>query len=283
MLSGIDSRNGMLAALNLAYGNLNQLMSQYSSMILGGSTNILSSLKGASGYAATGQYGGQFMTGFSLNVPLHNYEMMKSWDYQFTTEFGRQVVRRDPVIIDWNRDGQVSTKGKDNSSERVSFDVNGDGLMDRTEWVNGDAMLVYDANGDGVINNGRELMNEVGVDGTQGKYANGWDKMKDVFDTNKDGILTDGELDKLKVWVDKDGDAQTDAGELVSAKDAGIIYVNLSGGGVMRRESAGALDFGFAEAVGSGGQVSAFAGSLDKLMGYSGIVTTEAGIPPTIG
>jgi hypothetical protein len=284
MLSGIDSRNALLGMMNLFYGGtITQLLSQYSSMVLGGTTNLLSNLTGADGRAATGQFGGQFMTGFSLNVPLYNYEMMKSWDYQYTTEFGRRVERRDPVIIDWNRDGNVSTKGKDNSAERISFDVNGDGLMDRTEWVKGDALLVYDANGDGIINNGRELMNEVGVDGTQGKYANGWEKMRDLFDTNKDGLLTDAELDKVQVWVDKNADGRTDPGELISAKDAGIVYINLSGGGVMRREPAGALDFNFTEAVGAGGQVSSFTGSFERLMAFKGIVETEAGVPPTIG
>jgi len=239
-IGGIGNLN-QLSYLTFAQGNLNKTLGNSSRTLLGDESGGVN-------------FGNGFLSsGWSLSFPIYNYSTMQAWDYKFATEFGRRVVRRDPVILDWNGDGQISTKGRDKSSERISFDVNGDGLMDRTEWVKGDALLVYDANGDGVINNGRELMNEVGINGEQGKYKNGWEKARDIFDTNKDGIIMGEELDKVKIWVDANGDGRTDEGELISAKDAGIYYIDTNSGYVMKRELSQQLDFGAFENISTTG------------------------------
>ena len=185
-----------------------------------------------------------------MNLPIYEYATNVAWDCQFTTELGqRQVVTRDPVIIDWDGNGEVSTKGKENASERITWDVNADGLMDRTEWVKGDALVVYDANGDGKINDGREIMNEVGIDGTQGKYKSGWDKVRDLFDKDGDGQIKGDELKDVKIWVDGNADGVTDEGELLTAEEANIYYIDTEGGYVMRRREASNLDFGSQEMI----------------------------------
>ncbi|MCL5037929.1 MAG: hypothetical protein M1269_12585 [Chloroflexi bacterium] len=241
-LDGVNALSQLGAYSTTQNTNLNQLLSSSTDSLLGsGSTVDPISFDGTN-----------LSGGWSLNLPIYEYATNVAWDYQFTTELGqRQVVTRDPVIIDWDGNGEVSTKGKENASERITWDVNADGLMDRTEWVKGDALVVYDANGDGKINDGREIMNEVGIDGTQSKYASGWDKVRDLFDKDGDGTIKGDELKDVKIWVDANADGVTDDGELRTAEQANIFYIDTKGGYVMRRQEAGNLDFGSQEMIGT--------------------------------
>ncbi|MBM3461148.1 MAG: hypothetical protein FJX76_03505 [Armatimonadetes bacterium] len=184
----------------------------------------------------------------------------------------------DPVIIDLDGDGKLGVTGRTNTSEiiadstavatsvsqqgrridttttstrswttrdnwndKIDFDVNADGNVDRTEWLKtgtGDAFLVTDLNNDGQIN-GRELMNETGINGEQNKYKGGWDKARDLFDANKDGVLEGNELSNLKVWNDKNGDGRVDSGEMKSLSEAGIVKIDTNDGTVTRQRLTG--------------------------------------------
>ncbi len=134
----------------------------------------------------------------------------------------------DPVILDLNGDNQLDVTGKD--GQKINFNLFGNGKNVQTEWLKAggrDGLLVSDFNGDGKIDSGRELMRTTGVNGEQGKYKDGWDKVSQLFDQNHDGKVSGAELDKLEVWVDKDGDGQSEAGELRSLKDMGISEVDV--------------------------------------------------------
>lgn len=138
-----------------------------------------------------------------------------------------------PVILDLNGDGKLDTTGK--GGKKVNFDLNGDGKADRTEWMkkgSQDGMLVADYNGDGKINDGREMMRNTGEDGTAFKYKNGWEKLSALHDKNKDGQISGDELKDLKMWVDSNGDAKTDPGELKSLASLGISQINIPKNGV---------------------------------------------------
>lgn len=185
------------------------------------------------------------------------------------------LAPRDPVILDLNEDGKLGVTGSDDSRKRanettavsnsveetssrrttttkthkewdllvnwdkkIDFDVDGDGTTDRTEWLKkdgGDGFLVLDADNDGKIN-GRELMNETGLNGEQNKYKSGWDKARALFDKDGDGILAGDELKNVKVWADANGDGKTDAGELKSLDKLGIVKIDTNTGSFTKAE-----------------------------------------------
>jgi hypothetical protein len=93
----------------------------------------------------------------------------------------------------------------------VSYDIDDDGETETMRWLNeGDGYLVIDAGGDGIITNIREFpsVEDLSLYGT-------------VIDTNHPLYTT------LLVWRDANSNAVTDAGELLSLQDLGILDVTL--------------------------------------------------------
>jgi hypothetical protein len=131
-----------------------------------------------------------------------------------------------PLVLDLNGDG-VQTA---DISESVVFDLVGTGTKQVTSWVDRhDGFLAIDLNGDGQINSGTELLGS----GTQlangNKAADGWQALTQ-HDTNMDGHINaaDAVFSQLRVWVDANGDSVTDAGELRTMDDVGIVGINLA-------------------------------------------------------
>lgn len=200
------------------------------------------------------QFGnGALSGGWSLNLPVFDYQMTNAQEYSFLAESDGQLQTRDQIVMDWDGDGKILTKGRTDEAERVSFDVDGDGVVDRAEWTTGDAFLAYDVNGDGDINDGTELMNTTGIDGEQGKYANGWQKVSALFDENQDGMIAGDELDKLSIWADGNADGVTDDGELISAQDAGVQSIDTRTGSVVRASLTEDLSLNSGERITAGG------------------------------
>lgn len=139
----------------------------------------------------------------------------------------------DPIILDLNGDNKLDVTGADGS--KINFNLFGNGTKVKTEWLKAgtqDGLLVSDFNGDGKIDSGRELMRTTGVNGEQGQYKGGWDKLSKLFDQNHDGKVAGQELDNLQVWVDKDGDGVSEDGELRSVKELGISNIDVPTEGV---------------------------------------------------
>ena len=88
----------------------------------------------------------------------------------------------------------------------------------------GDGFLVWDKNGNGIIDDNTEMMSEFDEHGNK-KFQNGFEKLAYYFDTDKNGVVKGEELKKLKVWVDIDGDGQTDKGELQELSKHGITEI----------------------------------------------------------
>ena len=131
-----------------------------------------------------------------------------------------------PMVLDLNKSGTVSVS-VDNGAR---FDLKASGALLKTGWVeSGDGLLAMDRNGDGIINDGSELFG----DSTRlpnGKLAaNGYVALA-ALDSHRDGSINakDAAWDKLKVWLDKNGDGRTDAGELLSLADVGVTSMRLN-------------------------------------------------------
>ncbi len=89
-------------------------------------------------------------------------------------------------------------------------------------------LLVRDLNHDGVINTGRELFGTATL--VNGQLArNGFEALA-ALDSNHDGQISkqDANFAELKVWVDRNQDGQSEAGELVSLEQLGITSLNLA-------------------------------------------------------
>ncbi|MEZ5742122.1 MAG: heme utilization protein, partial [Burkholderiaceae bacterium] len=92
----------------------------------------------------------------------------------------------------------------------------------------GDGFLVMDRNGDGAITDGRELFGG-GTQLDNGLRAgNGYAALAQ-HDSNADGQISaaDADFAKMAVWVDGNQDGITDAGELRSLDDLGIVSLDL--------------------------------------------------------
>ena len=138
-----------------------------------------------------------------------------------------------PIVIDLDgRSGFRFTS----IAEGVLFDLDGNGEIDRTAWTEDgyeQAFLVLDRNGNGVIDDGRELFGDVTVQPAS-EEPNGY-KALAVFDDpgtggNGDGVLTaeDAFFPALQLWTDSNHDGQSQAGELQTLDDAGVVGIDTS-------------------------------------------------------
>jgi Ca2+-binding RTX toxin-like protein len=146
---------------------------------------------------------------------------------------------RDPLILDLNGDRSVVAELYD---VQVYFDIDNDGMKERIAWaLPEDGLLVRDRNGDGLITNGTELFGsgtlyQRGVTGSGGRgagfeVANGSSGFADLaeLDTNRDGVIdaADAGCAELRVWQDANSDGITDAGELKTLAELGIVSISL--------------------------------------------------------
>jgi hypothetical protein len=131
-----------------------------------------------------------------------------SWDAAIT-----------PIVIDLDGDG-INTIARENSTG--SFDLLGTGTAISSGWISSaDAFLAVDANGNGQIDNISELFGG-------NNQGDGFAKLSS-FDSNGDGVVdaNDARFGELLVWQDLNGNHQSDAGELRSLLEAGVVSLKL--------------------------------------------------------
>ena len=161
-----------------------------------------------------------------LLVPFGRYLGNKLYDLsEFGRYLGNQVFEyfndavnwqqpyTDPVAIDLNGDGVISTIGL-NGSNSVYF--GGDGKKIASGWLGKeDGWLVLYENG------------KIQLFGLQ--TGNGFIELAKL-DSNKDGVLdaNDAAFANLKVWTDKNQDANVQSGELLSLNDLNIVSFALN-------------------------------------------------------
>ncbi|WP_299587786.1 calcium-binding protein [uncultured Microbulbifer sp.] len=138
-------------------------------------------------------------------------------------------IPRDPLVLDLNGDGVGLTAL---AGSNAYFDLNGDGFATLTSWLSSDdGFLALDRNLDGQINDITELFGS--------PERTGYEELGDL-DSNADGIIdiNDERYSELLVWQDKDGDGISQAEELVSLTDIGIVSISLSHTAVEAQEGA---------------------------------------------
>jgi len=138
------------------------------------------------------------------------------------------IARRDPLTFDLDGDG-LETVGISSTSP-ILFDHDGDGTKNGTGWVKSDdAMLVLDKNGNGTIDNGLELFGDSTVKSNGLKATDGFDALADL-DSNADGVVNnqDSQFTNLRLWRDLNQDGISQAGELFTLNELGIVGINVA-------------------------------------------------------
>ena len=108
----------------------------------------------------------------------------------------------------------------------MTFDLNGDGAADDTGWTSArDGFLVIDRDGDGLITDAAELNFAVEKEDAMSALE-GLAKL----DSNNDGKLdsSDARFGELRIWVDRNQNGVTDAGELLTLTAAGLTSIKLT-------------------------------------------------------
>ncbi|RWI50097.1 MAG: hypothetical protein EOR16_31090 [Mesorhizobium sp.] len=141
--------------------------------------------------------------------------------YSFAYEFLSPLLNviHDPLVLDLDGDGvELSPL----AGSTVHFDYDGDGFAERTGWVSADdGILVADTNGNGVVDGAGELFGSPTQDG----FA-----VLETLDSNGDGKIdaSDSVFGTLRVWQDLDQDGVSDAGEMMTLAEAGIVSIALT-------------------------------------------------------
>ena len=134
----------------------------------------------------------------------------------------RAVGLLSTILLDLDGDGLEARRWK---KTNALFDMNGDGTRDDTGWVSGgDGMLVIDRDNDGAITHASELSFLSEKEGAH----NAWEGLAELDNTH-DGKIDahDTRFGELKVWVDRNGDGVSEAGELLTLAEIGISSISL--------------------------------------------------------
>ena len=142
----------------------------------------------------------------------------------------------DPIIVDLSGAGFALT----NSSNGVKFDFFGNGTPIQIAWTAGGAdvgWLALDRNGNGKIDDGAELFSNLTPQPSAPPGEKVGFRALAVYDKPSNGGNGDGKIDrqdaifsKLRVWVDRNHNGATAAGELLTMQQAGIQSISLAYG-----------------------------------------------------
>ncbi len=128
--------------------------------------------------------------------------------------------RRDPLVLDSDKDGFISTTPLEESN--AYFDITGDGIKEKVGWIGAnDGILVYDKNGNGAIDGVDEVFGNSNI--------SGFEELREVADSNYDNKIDrrDELYSRLQVWHDHNQNGSVDTGELSSLKEEGVKSIEL--------------------------------------------------------
>jgi hypothetical protein len=135
----------------------------------------------------------------------------------FKDEFDKKPMAVTPIVFPLDRDRPLASLV--DNDRTVTFQLAGYDDGRRWPWVKADtAILVWDPSHTGKIESGRQLFGSV----TWWLFwQNGYEPLA-MLDDNRDGSLAGSELAGLAVWVDRNADGVSDAGEVTPIESAGV-------------------------------------------------------------
>lgn len=168
----------------------------------------------------------------ALNIEINNL-------WNTATNWRRPLG--DPLAIDLDGDGIETIGIPTDGSTPVLFDHNADGVRTGTGWLRpDDAWLVLDRDGNGSIDSGRELFGvdtqitvTQTVDGTPYTYQRfartGFEALR-TLDANADLQFDalDAAFTQARLWQDANGDGISQASELFTLAEQGIVRIALT-------------------------------------------------------
>ena len=131
-----------------------------------------------------------------------------------------------PLALDLNGDGVQTIAAE----QGVSFDLDNTGTAYQVGWIDSnDALLAIDLNRDGQINDGSELFGSGTMLADGSKAQTGWQALAQ-YDLNQDLLIDQHDVifSSLQVWQDANSDGRTDAGELKTLAELGIVSISLN-------------------------------------------------------
>ncbi len=169
------------------------------------------------------------LAGIDAAAREESARLVRVWVCEPPDDGGRDGGGGDPLVLDLDDNGihiEPIAVG-------ASFNFgNGDGEV-RTQWLFGDAFVVFDRDGDGEIVS-TELFGDVTVT-EDGETARDGMEALGLYDAAERGGNEDGRIDsadavysELELWMDNDGDARVDGGELVTLEEAGVSAIDFT-------------------------------------------------------
>jgi hypothetical protein len=114
------------------------------------------------------------------------------------------------------------------ANTKVRFDLDGDGVTELWPWVKPTTgILVWDTEQRGQITSGRQMFGSV----TWWLFFEDGYHALDALDDSRDGFLTGGELEGIRVWFDRNSDGISRPDEVVSLAELGIISISTRASG----------------------------------------------------
>lgn len=143
-----------------------------------------------------------------------------------------------PILVDLDYGGFRLT----DLDGGVRFDLDLDGTAERISWTepgHEDAWLALDRNANGTIDDGGELFGDATVQPASSE-PNGYLALT-VFDEDGDGKLSaaDSVFGDLRLWTDRNQDGVSQATELATLREAGVVWIALDPVESRRRDQNG--------------------------------------------
>lgn len=180
-------------------------------------------------YWASACAGGGCTPGYTRNTTLCSGFV---WDYCGC------CLNETPLLLQFDND-EVTLSGLEDG---VTFDINGAGRLYRMGWPgkSSQAWLVWDRNRNGIVDDGSEMFGNTMrlPDGTL--RSDGFAALS-YFDENRDRRIdrSDSVFSSIRLWFDRNRDATTDDGELLSLADARVTALGLDPARSDDRDRAG--------------------------------------------
>ncbi len=154
-------------------------------------------------------------------------------NYGYTTSPPPPPPPRDPIVVDLDLNGVPDVSKGINTphnffdkSRAVLFDINADGVKDLMEWIGpNDGLLIFFKN-----DKYTEEVDGFNLMSNAFGFENGFEKLFEMFDINKDRVIDKTEMEGLYVWQDKNQDAKVQKNELIKLQDLKINKIVLSYG-----------------------------------------------------